>query len=72
LRYAPMAQAVKSRLQKLNRRARIIRANKHMGSSERTKALERIRLMKLTEVQRFNKKIEGKDYKHMSYSDRTY
>ena len=72
LKYAPMAQSVKSRLQKLDRKARIIRANKHMGSSERTKALERIRLMKLTEVQRFNKKIEGKDYKHMSYSGRTY
>jgi len=72
LQYAPMAQAVKSRLQRLDKRGRIVRANKHLGSSERLKQLERIRLMKLTEVQRFNKKIQGKDYKHISYSGRTY
>ena len=72
LKYDKMARRAKESLQKLNKQKRKIKASKSMTRDKMDDRLEQIEKQKLVIVNRFNKMLEGVDYKHMSYSGRTY
>ena len=72
LKYAKMARRAKESLQTLNKQKRKIKASKSMTRDKMDEKLEQIEKQKLVIANRFNKMLEGTDYKHISYSGRTY